>query len=30
MFELKTEGMGGEGCIMWSLIIYSACQVVGN
>jgi hypothetical protein len=29
MFELKTEDMGGKGCIMWSSIIYTACQVVG-
>jgi len=30
MFELKTEELGGEGYIMWSLIICTACQVVGN
>ena len=30
MFELKTEELGGKGCIMWSFIIYTACQVVGN
>jgi len=30
MFELKTEELGGEGGIMWSLIICTACQVVGN
>jgi hypothetical protein len=30
MFELKTEELGGKGCIMWNFIIYSACQVVGN
>jgi len=30
MFELKTEELGGEGYIMWSLIICMACQVVGN
>jgi len=30
MFELKTEKLGGEGYIMWSLIICTACQVVGN
>ena len=29
MFELKTEEMGGTGCIMWSFIIYTACQVLG-
>ena len=29
MFELKTEEMGGKGCIMWSFIIYTACEVVG-
>jgi hypothetical protein len=29
MFELKTEEMGGKGCIMWSNIIYTACQVLG-
>jgi len=30
MFELKTEELGGEGYIMWSLIVCTACQVVGN
>jgi len=30
MFELKTEELGAEGYIMWSLIICTACQVVGN
>ena len=30
MFELKTEEMGGKGCIMWSFIIYTACEVVGS
>ena len=30
MFELKREELGGEGYIMWSLIICTACQVVGN
>jgi uncharacterized membrane protein len=30
MFELKTEELGGKGCIMWSFIIYTGCQVVGN
>jgi hypothetical protein len=29
MFELKTEELGGEGCIMWSFMICTACQVVG-
>jgi hypothetical protein len=29
MFELKTEEMGGKGCVMWSFIIYSACQILG-
>ena len=29
MFELKTEGMGGKRGIMWSLMIYSACEIVG-
>jgi hypothetical protein len=29
-FELKTEELGGKGCIMWSFIIYTACQVVEN
>ena len=29
MFELKTEEMGRKGCIMWSNIIYTACQVLG-
>jgi hypothetical protein len=28
MFELKTEEMGGKGCLMWSFIIYTACQIV--
>jgi hypothetical protein len=30
VFELKIEEVGGKGCIMWSFIIYTACQVVGN
>jgi len=30
MFELKTVELGGEGGIMWSLMICTACQVVGN
>jgi len=30
MFELKTEELGGEGGTMWSLIICTAFQVVGN
>jgi len=30
MFVLKTVELGGEGYIMWSLIICTACQVVGN
>jgi len=30
MFVLKTEELGGEGYIMWSLIICITCQVVGN
>jgi hypothetical protein len=29
MFELKTEEMGGKGCIMWSSIINTACQILG-
>ena len=29
MFELNTEELGGEGCIMWSFIICTACEVVG-
>ena len=29
MFELNTEELGGEGCIMWSFIICTAGQVVG-
>jgi len=29
MFELKTEEMGGKGCIMVSSIIYSANQTLG-
>ena len=28
-FELKTGELGGEGCIMWSFMICTACQVVG-
>jgi hypothetical protein len=30
MYVLKTEELGGKGCIMWSLVIYTAGQVVGN
>jgi hypothetical protein len=31
IYELKTEELGGKGCIMWSYVIYTACQVVvGN
>jgi hypothetical protein len=30
IFELKTEELDGRGCIMWSFMIYTACQVVGN
>jgi uncharacterized membrane protein YphA (DoxX/SURF4 family) len=29
MFDLKTEEMGGEGCIMCSFIICTACQILG-
>jgi len=29
MFELKTEEMGGEGWIMCSFIICTACQILG-
>ena len=29
MFELKTEELGRKGCIFWSFIIYSACQILG-
>jgi hypothetical protein len=29
MFGLKTEEMGGKGCIMWSFMIYTACQILG-
>jgi hypothetical protein len=29
MFGLKAEEMGGKGCIMWSFIICTACQVLG-
>ena len=29
MFELKTEEMGGKGCIILSSIIYTACQILG-
>jgi hypothetical protein len=28
-FELKTEEIGRKGCIMWSCIIYTACQMLG-
>jgi hypothetical protein len=27
---VKTEELGGKGCIMWSFIIYSASEVEGN
>jgi hypothetical protein len=30
LFELKTEKLGGKACIMWSFIIYSSCQILGN
>ena len=29
MFELNTEELGREGCIMWSFMICTAGQVVG-
>jgi hypothetical protein len=29
MFELRTGEMGGKGCLMWSFIIYVACQILG-
>ena len=29
MFVLYTEELGGEGCIMWSFIICTPCEVVG-
>jgi len=29
MLELKTEEMGGKGCIMCSFIICTACQILG-
>jgi hypothetical protein len=29
MFELKTGETGGEGCIMCSFIIGTACQIIG-
>jgi hypothetical protein len=29
MFELKMEEIGGEGCIMWISLIYTACQILG-
>jgi hypothetical protein len=29
MFELKTEELGRKGCILWSFIIYAACQILG-
>jgi hypothetical protein len=28
MFELKTEELGRKGCILWSFIIYTACQIL--
>jgi len=28
MFDLNTEELGGEGCVMWSFIICTACQIV--
>jgi len=27
--ELKAEEMAGSGCIMWSFLICSACQILG-
>jgi hypothetical protein len=30
MYEPKTEELGAKGSIMWSFVIYTACQVVGN
>jgi len=29
MSEPKTEELGRKGCIFWSFIIYSACQMLG-
>jgi hypothetical protein len=29
MFEMKTEEMGGKGCVMRSFIIYTAGQILG-
>jgi hypothetical protein len=29
MFDLRTDEMGGEGWIMCSLIICTACQILG-
>jgi len=29
MFEIKTEEIGRKGRIMWSCIIYTACQMLG-
>jgi len=29
MFELKTEEMGGKRGIMWSLMIFSAYEILG-
>ena len=29
MFELKTEELSRKGCILWSFIIYTACQILG-
>ena len=29
MFELKTEELGRKGSILWSFMIYSACQILG-
>jgi len=29
IFVLKTEELGRKGCILWSFIIYTACQILG-
>ena len=28
MFELKTEELGRKGCILWTFIMYRACEVL--
>jgi hypothetical protein len=29
MFDLKSEEMGGEGCILCSFVMCTACQILG-